>query len=99
MHTPEGAVATDDSRSDDLPDERFDEPAPVEVVIVGVVALVVGTVLRFTTMSSLWLDEALSVNISQLPLGEITDWLRHDGHPPLYYWLLHAWREVFGTSD
>jgi uncharacterized membrane protein len=99
MHTTEGAVATDDSRPDDLPDERFDDPAPVEVVVVGVVALVVGTVLRFTTQSSLWLDEALSVNIAQLPLGDITDWLRHDGHPPLYYLLLHGWIEVFGSGD
>lgn len=58
-----------------------------------------GVVLRFTTRSALWLDESLSVNIASLPLGEITDALRHDGHPPLYYVLLHGWMEVFGHSD
>ena len=25
--------------------------------------------------------------------------LRHDGHPPLYYLLLHGWMSVFGQSD
>ncbi|MDQ3147634.1 MAG: glycosyltransferase family 39 protein [Actinomycetota bacterium] len=62
-----------------------------------VVAL--GLVLRFVTTSDLWLDEALTVNIADLPLGEIGDALRRDGHPPLYYWLLHGWMELFGTGD
>ena len=55
--------------------------------------------LRFSTTSSLWLDEALSVNIAQLPAGDLVRWLRHDGHPPLYYLLLHVWTDVFGTGD
>ena len=68
--------------------------------VLGVAALVVlGVVLRFVTTSPLWLDEALSVNIASLPLGEIGDALRQDGHPPLYYWLLHGWMSVFGESD
>ncbi len=74
-------------------------PARPEIVALGVVALVVGVVLRFVTLSALWLDEALSVNIAALPVGEIGSWLRHDGHPPLYYYLLHGWMELFGTSD
>lgn len=68
--------------------------------VLGVAALVVlGVVLRFATTSSLWLDEALSVNIASLPLGDIGDALRQDGHPPLYYWLLHGWMSVFGEGD
>jgi hypothetical protein len=67
------------------------------VVVVGAVAL--GIVLRFVQRSDLWLDEALTVNISSLPLGDIPDALRQDGHPPLYYWLLHGWMELFGTGD
>ena len=47
----------------------------------------------------LWLDEALSVNIARLPLGDIPGALRHDGAPPLYYVLLHLWMRVFGTGD
>ncbi len=66
----------------------------------GAAALVVvGAVLRCWSPSHLWLDEALSVNIARLPLGDIPDALRHDGSPPLYYILLHGWMRMFGTGD
>ena len=54
---------------------------------------------RFVVPSPLWLDEALSVNIARLPLSSLAEALRHDGHPPLYYVLLHGWMTLFGTSD
>ncbi len=73
-------------------------PAPWIVAAV-VLVVAVGVVLRFATFSDLWLDEALTVNISRLPLRDIPDWLRHDGAPPLYYFMLHAWTTMFGTSD
>src|SRR5437763_4045899 len=65
--------------------------------VVAVVAL--GVVLRFLTSSHLWLDEALTVNIARLPLSRISDALRHDGSPPLYYMVLHGWIGVFGSGD
>jgi len=65
---------------------------------VGVV-LAVGLVLRFWTRSGLWLDEALTVNIARLPLHDIPDALKHDGAPPLYYYLLHFWMVLFGQSN
>jgi uncharacterized membrane protein len=58
-----------------------------------------GVVLRFVTVSHLWLDEALSVDIAGLPLRDIPAALRRDGHPPLYYVLLHGWMAVFGDGD
>ena len=61
--------------------------------------LLVALVLRFVTKSDLWLDEALSVNISRLPLKDLHQALKQDGAPPLYYLLLHGWISVFGTSD
>ncbi len=61
--------------------------------------LVIGVVARFVTKSDLWLDEALTVNVAKLPFGRIAPWLRHDGAPPLFYWLLHLWASAFGTSD
>jgi len=67
--------------------------AAVAVVVAG------GVFLRFVTRSDLWLDEALTVNIARLPLGDLEQALRHDGAPPLYYVLLHGWMEVFGTGD
>ena len=89
----------------EVPTTRADagrpDPAPVPrgVVVLSVGAIVVGVGLRFVTRSALWLDEALSVNIAKLPVSQIPAALRHDGHPPLYYVLLHGWISVFGSGD
>jgi hypothetical protein len=72
-------------------------PTPLAVAVAVVV--VAGVVLRFWTRSQLWLDEALTVDIARLPLHRIPGALRHDGAPPLYYFLLHLWMRVFGTSN
>lgn len=76
-----------------------DPPVRLELVLVTAGAVLAGVALRFTATSGLWLDEALSVNIAALPLGEIGEALRHDGHPPLYYYLLHLWMGAFGEGD
>lgn len=64
----------------------------------AVAVLAIGVVVRFVAASHLWLDEALTVNIAHLPLGQLTEALRLDGAPPLYYVLLHGWTSVFGTG-
>jgi mannosyltransferase len=74
------------------PADRLGDVVLAAVVVGGVVA-------RFVQRSPLWLDEALSVNIARLPVGDLLEALRHDGHPPLYYLLLHGWMEVVGESD
>ncbi len=61
--------------------------------------MVIGVGLRFWAPTPMWLDEALSVNIARLPVTQIPRALAHDGAPPLYYLLLHAWMLVFGQSD
>ncbi len=66
-------------------------------IVAGV--LLVSVAFRFVTKSDLWLDEALTVNIAHAPLSQLTDLLKRDGAPPLYYLLLHGWMAVFGTSD
>lgn len=63
----------------------------------GIVAA--GVVLRFVAPNGLWLDEALSVNISKLPLPQIPGALVQDGSPPLYYILLHYWMLAFGQGE
>ena len=84
-------------------DEKTDPPEaerpwwPAVVVLGG--AALVGLALRFYPDTPFWLDEALSVNIARLPIGEIPAALRLDGHPPLYYVLLHGWMSVLGESD
>jgi mannosyltransferase len=97
-------------RPDDRPEPLDDGGAPGPTVtapppaggtawqVAAVTAVVVGVVVRFVSHSHLWLDEALSVNLAHLPLGQIPDALRHDGAPPLYYVLLHGWMAVFGTG-
>ena len=65
----------------------------------GAVVLGIAILLRFWTRSDMWLDEALTVNIARLPLGQFPAALRQDGSPPLYYFLLHFWMEVFGQGD
>lgn len=78
---------------------RLTGPAAVVALsILGIVA-VVGLWLRFASTSLLWLDEALSVNIAELPLSKIPGALKRDGAPPLYYVLLHFWTGAFGSGD
>ncbi len=70
------------------------------VVAVGLTIVVaIGIFLRFYTHSAEWLDEALTVNRSQLPLGQIANSVKHDGAPPLYYYMLHFWMEIFGKGN
>lgn len=88
----------------DREDDRDAFPARTGVLrlvdLAGIaVILTAGVVLRFVTTSPMWLDEALTVNIARLPIGQIPGALRHDGHPPLYYFMLHGWMSLFGTSD
>lgn len=73
------------------------EPAWVDLGVA--VILMGGLVLRFVATSPLWLDEALSVNIAQVPFGDLAATLRRDGAPPLYYVALKGWMGVFGSSD
>jgi len=61
--------------------------------------VLVGVVARFLAPSGLWLDEALSVNISGLPLQQLPGALVQDGSPPLYYLMLHYWMMALGQSD
>jgi mannosyltransferase len=68
------------------------------LVGLGIVVGLAGLFCYFYTRSDLWLDEALSVNIARLPLGDLRAALKQDGAPPLYYLLLHVWTSVFGTS-
>jgi mannosyltransferase len=61
--------------------------------------LFLAVVVRFVTVSPLWLDEAQTVAIARLPLGDLAEGLRHDGSPPLFYVLLHGWMRIFGDGD
>jgi mannosyltransferase len=80
------------------PSATYARPAPV-LAILGALVLAACIVLRFWTHSVLWLDEALTVDIAKLPLGDLHHALEQDGAPPLYYLLLHGWINLFGTGS
>ena len=48
---------------------------------------------------SLWYDEGFSVYLASMPLREATAWTARDVAPPLYYYALHFWQGLFGTSE
>ena len=63
-------------------------------VCVVAVIVAVGVFLRFFAGTPLWLDEAISASIAEKGPQGIVDALRHDGHPPLYYFLLYFWSSI-----
>ncbi len=83
----------------DTPTRQISAGSRPAVVIAVAVVVVAGVLLRLYTRSELWLDEALTVHLSQVPLSELTGALRRDGAPPLYYALLHGWMVVFGDGN
>jgi hypothetical protein len=83
------------ARADDV---RPDGGVPWIALGLGL-TLVLGVVVRFATLSALWLDEAQTVAIAKLPLSKLPEGLRHDGAPPLFYVLLHGWMRVFGDGN
>ncbi len=48
---------------------------------------------------SLWYDEGISAFQLTRSFAEILRAAALDTHPPLYYWTLKAWSEVFGASE
>jgi len=62
--------------------------------------LIISFVIRLIGINqSLWLDEAISVNVAKLPIGQIVEkFSRFDFHPPLYYWFLNIWQKIFGDG-
>lgn len=69
---------------------------------VGVlIVLALAAALRFYRLDgqSLWADEGNSVALAGRSLAEITHRAAYDIHPPLYYYLLHFWVRLFGTSE
>ena len=97
FEAPHG-VPPEPSEPTDPEGPAFSRPLMVAFGVGTVVALLASLVLRFWTRSHLWLDEALTVDISAHPLRQLPGLLRQDGAPPLFYALLHFWNGWFGTS-
>jgi uncharacterized membrane protein len=64
--------------------------------------LIAAFLLRLLTINqSLWLDEAINVNVatSLNPVDLVTKYSLGDFHPPLYHVILKLWILVFGNSE
>lgn len=67
--------------------------------VVAMMGILFGAIFNFLPMTPLWLDEAQSASLAGEDFSSLFDALRHDGHPPLYYFLLGIWADLFGDSD
>ncbi len=77
------------------------QKSKIRNLIVLVLVLFLAAFLRFYLLDgqSFWNDEGNSARIAERSLQLITEGAAGDIHPPLYYYLLHFWRGVFGTSE
>lgn len=50
-------------------------------------------------MQSFWRDEAFTYLLSRKSLFDIINLTAKDFNPPLYYFIVHFWMKVFGTSE
>lgn len=67
-----------------------------------VLILIVAFMLRLINLNqSLWLDEATTANVvRQYGLTQIVSRFSvMDFHPPLYYWVMKLWTNIFGYSE
>ena len=69
------------------------------IALLGIV--LIGAFLRVYHLGtqSIWLDEAFSVALAKMTLPQMVQATAADVHPPFYYFLLHYWIIVFGTSE
>jgi hypothetical protein len=78
-------------------DTEFEELAPWLVIIITLVG--VGLRVLFLDRKGLWLDETFSVWLANQNVADMLGWiLKIDGHPPLYYLLLHSWIALKGDT-
>lgn len=58
-------------------------------------ALSLGNISRW----SIWFDEAFSAYLIRFNYFDVARYTSTDVHPPLYYWILKFWSQVFGNSE
>ena len=46
----------------------------------------------------IWYDEAFSLKMMEVPMGQMIEYLKTDVHPPLYYILLKLMTSIFGNN-
>lgn len=71
------------------------------VLVLLLFILGIASGLRFYDLGaqSLWSDEGNSAALAARSLAQIAQDAANDIHPPLYYWLLRLWTQIFGTTE
>src|SRR3990170_1864495 len=66
----------------------------------GMAILLVGFALRLNGLGtqSIWYDESYSIALAREPVDDIWNNIIAD-HVPLYFWLLHLWLRLAGSSE
>lgn len=70
----------------------------IAILLVGL-AIFATIALINAPRASIWFDEAFSTYIAQFSFWDIARYTASDVHPPLYYWALKIWSDVFGTTE
>jgi len=80
---------------------RSADPSPLVTWSLLAGLLLLATLLRVYRLAgqSLWADEGNSVALATRSIARIAQDAAADIHPPLYYWFLHHWVNLFGTSE
>lgn len=68
--------------------------------MVGIMAL--GAALRVAAVlgnGRFWFDEIITWEIASHPLRDMWTYLAVENHPPLHYFIIHAWMRVFGQGE
>lgn len=67
--------------------------------LTAALAIFVTITLFNVTNAAIWFDEAFSSYLMQFNFADIANYTSSDVHPPLYYWALKIWSELFGTGE
>jgi mannosyltransferase len=82
------------------PDKFLPRLKPIDfaVLVVGLLAYV-GLAASTITKFSIWFDEAFGSYLIRFSFLDLTRYTAADVHPPLYYWFLKVWADLFGNTE
>ena len=76
---------------------KFRKPILILILIIFIaLAFRIPAVLH---SQSFWFDEIVSLEIAQHNIIDSWQYLKWENNPPLHYWFLHWWIELFGESE
>lgn len=66
--------------------------------VIFILALAARVIVVLNT-DSYWFDEVVSLEIAKKGIVESWQYLRNENNPPLHYWFLHFWVNIFGDNE